>query len=115
MGPCVRRDDRNNYLAGINVGPTVRIDLSPGGGVTPVVPPVSAGGGTAAASAGAAPFLAAADFGTGACCGRAIFFALSSVTMISPCCSESALSSTFFSASVQLWPTALQAQVGVNS
>ena len=47
--------------------------------------------------------------------GRCIFFALSSVTMMSPCCSAAALSSIDFSASDQVWPGALQAQDGLNS
>src|SRR5947209_14857997 len=101
----------------MNVGPTVRIGLSP-----PEAAGLVAGGGsTGAAAAGAlaAPVLPAAFLevaggprGTG---GRAIFFALSSVTMISPCCSAAALSSTLFSASDQVCPAALQAQDGLNS
>ena len=46
---------------------------------------------------------------------RDIFLALSSVTMMSPCCSAAALSSMDFKASDQVWPTALQAQDGLNS
>ena len=73
-----------------------------------------AGAAGAAAVVGAAPFLAAAvPFGCARCC--CIFFALSSVTMMSPCCSTAALSSTDFSASDQVWPGALQEQVGLNS
>ena len=50
------------------------------------------------------------------CCGaRDIFLALSSVTMMSPCCSAAALSSMVFSASDQVCPAALQAQDGLNS
>src|SRR5580698_6851761 len=103
----------------MNVGPTVRIGLSPAA-------PVEAAGVSAGASGdgagvlavvagGAAPFLVAgvgAAFGVGA---RDIFFALSSVTMISPCCSAAALSSMLFRASDQVWPAALQAQDGLNS
>ena len=44
-----------------------------------------------------------------------IFLALSSVTMMSPCCSAAALSSMVFSASDQVWPAALQEQDGLNS
>src|SRR5213076_2527652 len=99
-------------LGGMKVGPTVRIDffssLATGA--------ESAGAGAAAVPAGAVPFLApSAAFGG---CGWArccIFLALSSVTMISPCCSTSALSSTDFSASDQVCPAALQAQDGLNS
>ena len=46
---------------------------------------------------------------------RDIFLALSSVTMMSPCCSAAALSSMVFSASDQVCPAALQAQDGLNS
>ena len=58
-----------------------------------------------------APVLAAAGFA----CGRCILFALSSVTMMSPCCSAVALSSTDFKASAQLCPGALQEQDGLYS
>ena len=71
-----------------------------------------AAGVAGAVAVDAAPFLATAAFGAG---GRAIFFALSSVTMMSPCCSALALSSMVFSASDQVCPTALQAQDGLNS
>jgi len=46
---------------------------------------------------------------------RDIFLALSSVTMISPCCSAAALSSIDFNASDQVCPGALQEQDGLNS
>jgi hypothetical protein len=72
-------------------------------------PAVGAGSGAAAV----APFLVAA--GAGLVCGRDIFFALSSVTMTSPCCSAAALSSMLFSASDQVWPAALHEQDGLNS
>src|SRR6478735_5577413 len=97
----------------MKVGPTVRI-LS----LSAAVAVVSAGGGAvpdgvAAVPAGAAPFLGGgAPFDCARCCIR---FALSSVTMMSPCCSTAALSSTDFSASDQVWPAALQAQDGLNS
>src|SRR4051794_35975855 len=97
----------------MKVGPTARIDFFSS---------VAAGAGSAAAAAGAgaaaavaAPFLPAAALAGCGCARCCIFFALSSVTMISPCCSTSALSSTDFSASDQVWPAALQAQDGLNS
>jgi hypothetical protein len=97
----------------MRVGPTVRIlsDVAPvvesAGGAC-----VSGAGGFAAAAAGA-PFFPEAGAGfTGT---RCIFLALSSVTMMSPCCSASALSSIDFSASDQVCPGALQAQDGLNS
>src|SRR5215212_1168739 len=100
----------------MKVGPTVRIDLSAGAAGE------SVGGADAAGAAAAGPVvvvagppffaLGAAPFAAG---GRAIFFALSSVTMISPCCSALALSSTLFSASDHVCPAALQAQDGLNS
>src|ERR1700687_6168824 len=97
----------------MKVGPTVRICLSP---VVPVEGTGASGAGVAGAVAvvPAAPFfpVAGAPF-VGR--GRAIFFALSSVTMMSPCCSAAALSSMFFSASDQVCPAALQEQVGLNS
>src|SRR5215472_6273695 len=65
----------------------------------------------AAVAGGVAPFLAAAGFA----CGRCILLALSSVTMMSPCCSAIALSSTDFKASAQLCPRALQEQDGLYS
>ena len=68
----------------------------------------------AAVPAGAAPFLAAAALRPSAARAAAYVFALSSVTMMSPC-STPALSSTDFSASDQVWPAALQAQDGLNS
>ena len=61
-----------------------------------------------------APFLAPADVAGlfGAC---DIFLALSSVTMISPCCWAAAVSSMVFSASAQVCPGALHEQDGLNS
>ena len=44
-----------------------------------------------------------------------IFLALSSVTMISPCCWAAAVSSMVFSASAQVCPGALQEHEGLNS
>src|SRR5690242_18565707 len=102
----------------MKVGPTERICLS--------LPSAAGEGGVAAGAdgvlavvaAGVAPFLPAA---AGCCAPLAgcifcccIFFALSSVTMMSPCCSSWALSSTDFSASDQVWPAALQEQAGSN-
>src|SRR5260370_12757359 len=98
----------------MKVGPTVRIGLSPAGAVESVAGAADAAAGGAVAVV-PAPFLAGAPFagcGWARCC---IFFALSSVTMMSPCCSTAALSSTDFSASDQVWPAALQAQDGLNS
>src|SRR5579871_863123 len=97
----------------MKVGPTVRIcvlldEALVAGGV------FCEAGGVACSGAAVAtePFLAGVDF---TCCGRAIFLELSSVTMISPCCSAVALSSRFLSASAQVWPAALHEQVGLNS
>src|SRR6266850_279748 len=100
----------------MKVGPTVRICLS----LSLAVAVVSAGGvagaaGAAAVPAGAAPFLATDGVGPFGCARCCIRFALSSVTMMSPCCSTAALSSTDFSASDQVWPAALHAQDGLNS
>src|SRR5580704_14137617 len=103
----------------MNVGPTVRIDLLsvPAGAVpVEVVVVLGAASGAGVVSggvAGAEPFLA----GTAACLlgARDIFFALSSVTMMSPCCSAAALSSMLFRASDQVCPAALHAQDGLNS
>src|SRR5438270_8915078 len=99
----------------MKVGPTERIGLlsdgalDAGAGVLAGVG-VAAGSGAVAATA---PFLVEA----GGCfvCGRDIFLALSSVTMMSPCCSAAALSSMVLSASDQVWPAALHAQDGLNS
>ena len=104
----------------MKVGPTERIGL-----LSVEVPEVAvvvldaAGAGAGVASgavvADVVPFLAGA--GAGACFtgARDIFFALSSVTMISPCCSAAALSSMVFSASDQVCPAALHEQDGLNS
>src|SRR4029077_4015857 len=101
-------------FGGMKVGPTVRIDFfsSVAAGVESAA---GAGAVGAVAAAGAAPFLAAAAFAGCGCARCCIFFALSSVTMMSPCCSTRALSSTDFSASDQVWPADLQAQDGLNS
>ena len=103
----------------MKVGPTERIGLL--SGALPVETAAFAAGsgagvvasGAAAAAAGAVPFLA----GAGGCLvgARDIFFALSSVTMMSPCYSAAALSSMLFSASDQVCPAALHAQDGLNS
>src|ERR1700684_3961146 len=99
----------------MKVGPTDRIVLlseGASGGAAGVL-----GGG--AVDAGSEPVVATEPFLAGAgvdfACGRDIFFEPSSVTMMSPCCSAAALSSTAFSASDQGWPAALQAQDGLNS
>src|SRR5437879_1370107 len=102
----------------MKVGPTERIGLSPAAAVE------LAAGGADVSGAGAvagvlavvlvAPFFAGAG-GDFPASGRAIFFALSSVTMMSPCCSAAALSSMLFSASDQVCPAALHAQDGLNS
>src|SRR4051794_4926962 len=98
---------------GRKLGPTERIGLfSELAGV-----PVSAGGVAAGAVAvvGVAPFLPLAAGVPLLSCRCCIFLALSSVTMMSPCCSAEALSSADLSASAQVWPAALQEQVGLNS
>src|SRR5258708_4842708 len=105
----------------MNVGPTERIGLLSGALPVEAAALLAAGSGagagvasgTAAAAAGAEPFLAGAGgFLVGA---RDIFLALSSVTMMSPCCSAAALSSMLLSASDQVCPAALHAQEGLNS
>src|SRR5512140_1730651 len=93
----------------MKVGPTVRI-----------LSPVGAAAGAELSGAGAAGAVVPAPFFPAigaplAGSGRAIFLALSSVTMMSHCCSAAALSSMFFSASDQVCPAALQEQEGVNS
>src|SRR6516165_5772756 len=96
----------------MKVGPTERIGLLSGaalGAGSGAGAGVSAGP-FAAVAGGVVPFLLAAGFATGRC----IFFALSSVTMMSPCCAASAFSSMDFSASDQVWPGALQAHAGLN-
>jgi hypothetical protein len=100
----------------MKVGPTERIGLSPAAPVESAAGADVSGAGAAAvpAVAFAAPFLAVTG-AVFAASGRAIFLALSSVTMMSPCCSAAALSSMLFRASDQVWPAALQAQDGLNS
>src|SRR5580704_15090282 len=97
----------------MKVGPIDRIGLS---GAAPVE---SAAGGLSGAGGVPAPVVAAPFFAVATgllpASGRAIFLALSSVTMMSPCCSAAALSSMLFSASDQVCPAALQAQDGLNS
>src|ERR1700733_5532045 len=100
----------------MKVGPTVRIDLLSGAVPVEVAVVLGAASGAGVASGGVAgvePFLA----GTAACLAgtRDIFFALSSVTMMSPCCSAAALSSMLFRASDQVCPAALHAQDGLKS
>src|ERR1700726_1874210 len=105
----------------MKVGPTERIGLLSGAlavdaaVVLGVVLGAVSGAGVAsgAAAAGAEPFLT----GAAACLvgARDIFFALSSVTMMSPCCSAAALSSMLFRASDQVCPAALHEQDGLNS
>src|SRR5436190_493413 len=105
----------------MKVGPTERIGLSFAGAVSGMAAAgagagagAGSGAGVLAVVAGAAPFFlgAAGAVFDGGC---DIFLALSSVTMMSPCCSAAALSSIDFSASDQVWPGALQAQDGLNS
>jgi hypothetical protein len=99
----------------MKVGPTERICLlsdAPPLGAVPVLAGVSGAGAASGAAAGA-PFLPAACVVFG--CGRDIFLALSSVTMMSPCCSTAALSSTPFRASVHVSPAAVHDQDGLNS
>src|ERR1700675_730947 len=98
----------------MKVGPTVRICLSLAVAVGAAEVASGAGVAGAVAVVPVVPFFefATAPFVGG---GRDIFFALSSVTMMSPCCSAAALSSMFFSASDQVCPAALQEQDGVNS
>src|SRR5258707_5603010 len=103
----------------MKVGPTERIGLLSGALPVETAAVFAAGSGAgvasgaAAAGAGGEPFLA----GAAACLvgARDIFLALSSVTMMSPCCSAAALSSMLFSASDQVCPAALHAQDGLNS
>src|SRR5277367_7072946 len=101
----------------MKVGPTERIGLLscalPVDTAAVLGAASGAGVASGAAAAGAEPFLA----GAGGCLvgARDIFFALSSVTMMSPCCSAAALSSMVLSASDQVCPAALHAQDGLNS
>src|ERR1700679_870916 len=100
----------------MKVGPTERMVLLSGALPVDAVALLAEASGAAAAPgavAGAEPFLA----GTVGCLvgARDIFLALSSVTMISPCCSAAALSSMLFRASDQVCPAALHAQDGLNS
>src|SRR5216684_3660064 len=105
-------ESRLDQRAGIKVGPTERIGLLSGAAAVEPAAGGDASGAVAVVPAGAAPFLAAAAPLVGA---RDIFLALSSVTMMSPCCSAEALSSIVFSASDQVCPAALHAQDGLNS
>src|SRR3954454_7697484 len=101
----------------MKVGPTERIGLSFAGAVSGTA---GAGAGTGSVAgvpavvAGAAPFFLG-EVGAVFDVGCDIFLALSSVTMMSPCCSAAALSSIDFSASDQVWPAALQEHDGTNS
>src|SRR4051812_15703361 len=104
----------------MKVGPTERIGLSfAGAGAGAAAAGAGAGAGSGAGVlavvAGAAPpfFLGAAGAVFDGGCD--IFLALSSVTMMSPCCSAAALSSIDFSASDQVCPTALQEHAGTYS
>src|SRR5713226_7412928 len=99
----------------MKVGPTERIGLfSDGVSVEGAAAAGASGAGVlAVVPAGAAPFLGAAGAACGS--GRDIFFALSSVTMMSPCCSAAALSSMLFRASDHVCPAALHEQDGLNS
>src|SRR5579863_1296382 len=97
----------------MKVGPTERIGLL--SGEAPAVF-VGEGAGVGVASGvgdtATVPFLGA---GEAFVSGRDIFLALSSVTMMSPCCSAAALSSMVFNASDHVCPAALHAQDGLNS
>src|SRR5216684_3604788 len=111
----IRAIVKNLYRAGIKVGPTDRIGLfsegGPGAGAALLAG--ASGAGAASGAAAVVPFLAAV--GAGLAGTRDIFFALSSVTMMSPCCSAAALSSMLFRASDHVCPTALHEQDGLNS
>ena len=98
----------------MKVGPTERIGLSlPFAGAEAVAAGCCAGV-LAVVAGAAAPFFAGGCvlFACILCC--CIFLALSSVTMMSPCCSSWALSSPAFSASDQVCPAALQELAGSN-
>lgn len=85
----------------MKVGPTDRIVLLSEGaseGAARVLGGVDAGSEEPVVAT--VPLLA--DAGVDFACGRDIFFAPSSVTMMSPCCSAAALSSTAFNASAQV-------------
>src|SRR5260370_26884958 len=101
---CTEHDaskSKQLYRAGINVGPTDRIGLSPAAPVETVaggaVSAPGAGGGLAPAVFGA-PFFPVVGGAFGAR-GRDIFFALPSLPVVSPCFSAGALSSMLFRAS----------------
>src|SRR4051812_43206671 len=100
----------------MKVGPTERIGLSfagAGSGAAAAGAGAGSGAGVLAVVAGAAaPFFLVAGGAAVFEGGCAIFLALSSVTMMSPCCSAAALSSIDFSASDQVCPTALQEHDG---
>src|SRR6202167_5636047 len=102
----------------MKVGPTDRIGLLvgavPEAGVVLVGSSGAEGVVVAVVAVEAAPFLAVADV-VGLVGARDIFLALSSVTMISPCCWAAAVSSMVFSASAQVCPAALHEQDGLNS
>src|SRR6266478_9130091 len=111
----IRAIVKNLYRAGMKVGPTDRIGLFSegvaGAGAAGLGLAGASGAGAASGTAAVVPFLAAG--GAGLAGTRDIFFALSSVTMMSPCCSAAALSSMLFRASDHVWPAALHEQEGL--
>src|SRR6202453_2422738 len=102
----------------MKVGPTDRIDLlagaAPDDAAAVLVGSSGADPAVAVVAVEAAPFLAVAAV-VGLVGARDIFLALSSVTMISPCCWAAAVSSMVFNASAQVCPAALHEQEGLNS
>src|SRR4029077_3091425 len=100
----------------MKVGPTERIGLLsgvPDDAAAVFAAGAGVGDGSGTGVAAAVPFLpgTGVDFAIGC----DIFLALSSVTMMSPCCAAAALSSMLLSASDQVWPAALHEQEGLNS
>jgi hypothetical protein len=99
-------------------GPTDRIGLLAGAAAEEAAVVLAGSSGAGAVVAVVAvegvPFLAAADV-VGLVGARDIFLALSSVTMISPCCWAAVVSSMVLSASAQVCPAALHEQDGLNS
>src|ERR1700682_2668436 len=108
------RKNRLDQRAGIKVGPTERIGLLSGAAAVELAAGGDASGAAGAVGvgpAGAVPFLAAAAAPLAGA--RDIFLALSSVTMMSPCCSAEALSSMVFNASDHVCPAALHGPGGL--
>ncbi len=100
----------------MKVGPTERIglfaDALPEDAAVVAEPSDAAAELVAVVALETVPFLAATGSLVGA---RDIFLALSSVTMISPCCWAAAVSSMLFSASAQVCPGALHEHEGSNT